>query len=304
MLGISMASHEVWEAPVDLEAEAPLTASPPPETEENAKEIEQQEPNDKATEQPGTAEKESDNIFALSAKCVTELMGAEQSGKLAMDLATVTAQSHDTAAAASFFEPLLPTHVTEHLQEAMHAALMKVMAERDEAHAQLVSTSVLHAHALEQERKKAERLSAKLELANKILLQQQKKGGPLFGGLDKNKKKEQEEKEEREKLEKKQEIMQQNSDAEIVALCEQLSSEISSRTKAALEVIRLKESRKIERQHEADEKDALKSELMRMKEKLAREQQKSQEAESEAEKWKQYYEKMSAEDKNGKHKDL
>jgi len=231
-----------------------------------------------------------DDLMALSSRCVSELTQAEQSGKLAGELLDVAAHSYAVLSAPTFFEPLLPTHATDHLQEAMHAALMKVMAERDEAHAQLVSTSVLHAHTVEQEKKKADRLTEKLEIVHK----QQLKHVPLF-----QKKKAEEEKEQREKWEKKELEMQQNSDAEIVALCEQLSGEISSRTKAALEVIRLKESRSVERQHEAEEKDAIKSELIRVKELLASEQKRAQEAQSEAEKWKQYCEKLMEETKNG-----
>ena len=243
-----------------------------------------------------TTDSSCNYLMALSARCIAELLQAEQRGKLALDLLEVSTPSF-VSPTPTFFEPLLPAHATEHLQEAMHAALMKVMAERDEAHAQLVSASVLHAHSLEFEKKKAERLTAKLELANKL----QQKNTRLFN-LDKNKKA-QEEIEEHEKLHKKHVEMQQNSDAEIVALCEQLSGEISSRTKAALEVIRMKESRKIERKHEVEEKDALKNELIRIKELLAKEQQKTQEAQREAEKWKQYYEKVTAESHNRHKKD-
>ena len=111
-------------------------------------------------------------------------------------------------------------------------------------------------------------------------------------GVDR--KRAQEEEEERKKLLHKQMEMQQNSDAEIIALCEQLSGEISSRTQAALEVIRLKESRAVERKHEAEEKDALRDELMRVREMLDKEQKKAQEAQQEADRWKQYHERASS----------
>ena len=109
----------------------------------------------------------SARILALTSTCTSELLHAEQSGILASKLAEAMSpkETDPDIAPSSFFEPLLPTHVTEHLQEAMHSALMKVMAERDEAHAQLVSASVLHAHTLEQQKKKIERLEAKLEIA-------------------------------------------------------------------------------------------------------------------------------------------
>jgi hypothetical protein len=70
--------------------------------------------------------------------------------------------------------------------------------------------------------------------------------------------------------------MMQNSDEELIALCQQLSGEISARTSASLEIIRLKEGRSIERTHEASEKEALKDELKRVKERLALEQSKAE----------------------------
>jgi tetrahydromethanopterin S-methyltransferase subunit G len=242
-------------------------------------------------------EKPSESVLSLSSQCMAELLQVEQSGKLATDLLNVETTPYDTSNQPSNMDPVLPHHVTENLQNAMHTALMKVMAERDEAHAQLVSASVLHTHTLEQERKKVERLEAKLEHANKMLAQRNGVVIPRFIGLDK--KKAQEEQEERDKLQKKQMEMQANSDAEIVALCEQLSSEISSRTQAALEVIRLKENRSIERKHEIEEKEALRDELIRVKEMLAQEQQNSHEARQDADRWKQYYERATSDEWDG-----
>jgi hypothetical protein len=230
------------------------------------------------------------NVLAMSSTCTSELFQAERSGKLAIELAEALAPNaaNIDVASPSFFEPLLPTHVTEHLQEAMHSALMKVMAERDEAHAQLVSASVLHAHSLEQEKKKVERLQAQLDHANRTMTLRRTS---LFD----KKRKAQEEQEELEKLKKKETEMKQDTDAELVALCKQLSSEISSKTEAALEVIRLKESRSIEKQHEAEEKDALKNELLKMKELLALEKQKFEDAQRESQRWRHSYEKVAAE---------
>jgi len=65
--------------------------------------------------------------------------------------------------------------------------------------------------------------------------------------------------------------MQQNSEAELVALCQQLAREISNRTEAALEVARLKASRQIERKYEHAEKDQLQDEISQLKEQLIRE---------------------------------
>jgi hypothetical protein len=235
----------------------------------------------------------ANKVMELSSKCMGELAVAEQNGRLAMNLLGTVPTSNELfyLAELSHLEPLLPNHVTENLQEAMHAALMKVMAERDEAHAQLVSASVLHTHTVDQEKKKVEILTTMLEEANKQL--SSRVGAGLF--VDK-KKKAQEEKEERERLEKLYLSVQQNSDAEIVALCEHLSGEIAARTQAALEVIRLKESRTIERQHETAEKQALREELTRLKERLTLEERKAHEAKQDAARWKEYYDRARSSD--------
>ena len=247
------------------------------------------------TDFPTNCEDMSNQILALSSICTSELLQAERNGNLATELANAMSRTNtNNNISPALYEPLLPTHVTEHLQEAMHSALMKVMAERDEAHAQLVSASVLHAHALEQQKKKAERLEGQLEVAQRKALKLAS-ASQVFG-IDRLRRTEHE-KQEEEKLRKTEMEMQRNTDAEMVALCQQLSSEISSKTKAALEVVRLKESRAIERQHEIEEKEALKNELIRMRELLAKEQSKTEEALREAEKWKQSYEKVAEEQK-------
>lgn len=308
LLRIPLASHEVWAHPTNIEMndgtqseiQTWLVKSSSKMEEESDNVTTEPQVNDK-NQQPvaaSTVTNEPEDILAISNQCMTELLSAEQSGWLALELSQVTAIRQDDSD-ASFFEPLLPTHVTEHLQESMHAALLEAMAERDEFHARLVAASVSHAHALEQEKKKTERLDVKLEHASRKiqhLLQQQRKAGPLFGvGIDKNKeKKDQEEKAETERLYKKHEEMQRNTDTEIVELCTQLSNEVASRTEAVLEVNRVKQSCNIERQQKAKEKEALTSELIRVRELLAKEQKKRQDAESETEKWKEYYERLSS----------
>lgn len=229
----------------------------------------------------------NDNAMSLSSQCIAELLHAENKSRLAAGLLLSPPM---VPLCTPIHQPQsLAWQIEENLQSAMHTALMKVMAERDEAHAQLVSASVLHAHKLDQERKKVARLEAKFDLANKMA---QRPVIPRFG-LDR--KRMQEEEEERAKLQKKQLAMQQDSDAEIVALCEQLSGEISSRTKAALEVTRLKEARIIEKKQEMEEKDALRDELTQLRDTLRKEQKKAQEAKLEAERWKQCYEHVKSE---------
>jgi hypothetical protein len=197
----------------------------------------------------------------------------------------------------------------------MHEALMNALAERDEAHAQLIGSNVMHIHSLERERKKAEKLEVELRLREEIASVKLKQdfqppnlgnlfGGnqpPNFGNLFAGKP---DEKFEimRKEIDLKIEAFHQaycNSsagDEEISQLCSQLSSEISAKTSNALEIQRLNEVRESERKTETAEKEALKEELNRLKTLLADEQKKSIEAREDANKWKQLYENQM---KNG-----
>jgi hypothetical protein len=111
-------------------------------------------------------------IFGLLSACSTELVRAETSKTRDISTAatpTVLPQvlSSENAPAAmntTVFEPLLPPSVSNGMQQAMHEALVNVMAERDEAHAQLIASNVLHLHELEQERRKNEKLRIEQEL--------------------------------------------------------------------------------------------------------------------------------------------
>ena len=289
LLGIAMTSREVWAIPDNFE-QGTLQKISPPRYFDDAINVSPEQrtktADSEALEQVGLVEVDPENILALSDKCITELMSIEQNGKIAAGLVVVQT-SRQIPSVCVFPESVLPNDATEHLREAVHSALMKVMAERDEVRAQLVSTSVMRMHALEQERKKTARLTAKLEdLRNKL---QQKKGGPLFGGSEKNRKVEQEGIKEQEKQEK----IRQNFESEILTLCRQLSYEISSSRKASLEVMRLQEIGDIERQLGDSERAALEIELVRMKEMLAQEKQKVQENQSEAKKWRQRYESIT-----------
>jgi DNA repair exonuclease SbcCD ATPase subunit len=138
--------------------------------------------------------------------------------------------------------------VSHQFREAMYSALMTVMEERDEAHARMVAAGVLHVHEMEQQRKAVRRISAEMEA-----LRQSQQVDSSFN------------EENRRRLERQ---MQQDSEAELISLCQQLAGEISARTSSALEVVRLKESRKIERENEAAERLALEEELRRTKELL------------------------------------
>jgi hypothetical protein len=204
-------------------------------------------------------------MLAMSSVCQTQLHRLEMDAQLsnhnlASSSQPTSRQGHRLPTSLpTIHEPLLPASVMEDLHEAMHTALMKVMAERDEAHAQLIAANVLHVHEMEQERKKTDHLAKQLEVSQKLL--KSANGGPLnFGGNNNNDNEKPEA-----NLKRYQDQMTQNVEAELLSLCQQLAGEISARTAAELEIIRLKESRKLERDGEMAEKQALRNELKRVK---------------------------------------
>jgi hypothetical protein len=211
--------------------------------------------------------------------------------------APVTALS-STAPLLARYEPLLPPSVTEHFHDAMHDALMKVMAERDESLAQLIASNVLHVHELEQERKKNDNMTLHLAVANALAVA--KPNVPqLFMHFNGDKPKQDAQAKLQQVKIQNFELQVQNSDAQVIALCQQLAGEISAKTAATLEIIRLKEGRDIERKAEAAEKEALKDELKRVKQLLAEHQHEKDEARRESDNWKQSHENLVAAQRNG-----
>ena len=76
--------------------------------------------------QPPTKEASNTSVskaMALSSQCISELLQAEQNQRFATDLLLV--ESNNTTE-LPLPTPMLPDHVTENLQHAMHEALMKV----------------------------------------------------------------------------------------------------------------------------------------------------------------------------------
>jgi hypothetical protein len=233
-------------------------------------------------------------LLGLLTACETELLRAENceliaqssraNGSSSSQPQFETRFNHPLHRLPAIYEPLLPQSVTEQFQDGMHEALMKVMEERDEAHAQLIAANVLHIHELEQERKRTERLEKKLEFAE-ARFRATPSLPPMFMGLNLGLDEKPRREAER-KLQHFEAQAKQDSDAELLTLCQQLAGEISAKTGAALEIIRLKESRDIERNNEAMEKQSLKDELLRLKELLVEEQRKTAEVYHEKESWK------------------
>ncbi|CAJ1957250.1 unnamed protein product [Cylindrotheca closterium] len=188
----------------------------------------------------------------------------------------------------AFGSPLLPASIQKELQRPLHDALIRIMAERDVSNAQLIGSSVLHAHALENEKRKNRLLELELEVLRR-LSQANQPSGNLFGGQlaatvpHKD-------------LEAKVKKLQlENSDDMMIALSQQLGVEIHAKTELEAEIKRMKESDKLKSEVEIAENEALKKELKRVKDLLAAEERSKQSAFMESEKYKASYERLKAE---------
>lgn len=206
-------------------------------------------------------------IMALTSACLTHLLRAEASGILVQHLRVPKSAELPTYRKAAnfplknpFLEPLLPSTVSNGLRDAMHEALRTVMTERDEAQAQLIATSVQHVHEMESERKHVELTKKKLLVAE----DQAKRQQGLFAERFKDPKVRS-----AEDLQKYLEEMVKSSDKEIQGLCKQLAKEVTEKTASKLEIMRLKDSMKLERETDAAEKRALEEALMKAREQLA-----------------------------------
>lgn len=226
-------------------------------------------------------------IFSLSSLCETELRRAENQSALAERLSKSSNNSNFHArdfpavnTTPTFPAPISQPSASSQFSNAMHSALMKVMEERDEAHARMVSTEVLHVHEMEQQRKKTAHLSSQLEAAKK------------HGGATGTKLRDEKERKEAATLQRYEKGLQQDSDAELLSLGQQLAGEISARTSASLEVIRLKENRKIEQEHEAAEKQALRDEVTQLKQQLAQQRRSAELARQESGSWRESFEEV------------
>jgi len=211
-------------------------------------------------------------IFSLLAACNTEMLRAEtlkSNHEPTLDFAVLdTTRSNgdiQPQVKTQIYDPLLPPSVSDRMQEAMHEALVNAMAERDEAHSQLIASNVLHVHELEQERRRNERLMIEKDLKEERSRLQQPNVASFFQNLNDDRS--------RRNLEAKltnfERMLRKNNDMELAEATRQLAEEVSAKTSHALELVRMKEAREIERKNDAEEKEALKEELRRVKALLA-----------------------------------
>lgn len=249
-----------------------------------------------STEESLTSRTSLSDVFSLLSACDTEL---QRCAVTAVRADHIASSQDDTIASPGLmptsYEPLIPPSLTDLLHDSMHDALMHAMAERDEARAQLIGANVLHVHSLEKERKKNEKLEIELRIQQDIarMQWQQELQQPniaiLFGGKPDDRV-EKMRKEIDLKFESFRRIININDDEELMQLCTQLASEITTKTIHALEIERLKAVRESEKKAEAIEKDTLVEELKRVKELLEAETQRSRTATLEAAKWQTLYE--------------
>ncbi len=239
-------------------------------------------------------------IFNLLTACEAEIQQINTRNE-----STKKKESSSTEIRPILYEPLLPPTLTEHIHKSMKKSLKDAMAQRDEAHAQLIGANVMHSNSLERMRRKNERLEIESTLSHEIARAQLKQDfeAPnltnLFGGPDERIQKIQ--KEIDRKIEKVHHaIRNDDGDAEMMQLCSQLASEISTKTSLALEIERIESTREIERETELSEKEALQNEMRRLRELLEVERQNSSQALTEAAHWKALYEECRASSHGGK----
>ena len=225
-----------------------------------------------------------ENIHHIISQCQTELANAARTTLIASSLASSMPNVLSTDKDRSEAHLSLSSRSGDKkdvLQEAMHKALVAAMTERDEAHAQLVASSVLHVHEMESERKKNDRLTRKLVVAEKLNAEASA-GGSFFLGSD--------EVAQKHNISANSNVIQ-SSDDELLHMCRQLSSEIESKTAASLEIVRWKEGLKIEREAEKTRRDEMQQEIDALKEQVALERSKRQETEKERNNWQHSFHK-------------
>lgn len=238
-------------------------------------------------------------LFGLLSTCEAELLRAENS-------VAVNSKAEKNVPKAPFPQlaptplflypkldkPLLPASVQEQLNQSVHEALISVMAERDESNAQLVGSNVLHVHEVEREKRKNKMLEFELEVAKQgTQTNQPPSGFNLFAQkFDVGQKPD--DKQQKDLEAKLKQLQRENNDDMMTALSRQLAIEINSKTEYEAEIKRMKESEKLKTDNKASENKALKEELKRVKELLAAEEQKKENAIKEAEHWKSSYESL------------
>jgi hypothetical protein len=164
-------------------------------------------------------------------------------------------------------------------RNAVFTALDRVMEERDSAHSKLVAADVLHRFEMDEERKVlTKHFEKRLAEADKVNVATTPAENKTESCSPLNQQESQ---------------MHRDADSELLSLCQQLAGEISARAAADMEVLRLKESRKIEQEIEAAEKASLQMELALAREQMQRQNEKMELALQDANHWRESFEEVA-----------
>jgi hypothetical protein len=162
--------------------------------------------------------------------------------------------------------------------------LKSLMVERDAMHSSLVASRVHHAHEMDIQRKRFRRLESKLKSIEELSDRNSAPAAVFFLGQptipDIN------------SLSKSDRDMIQDVEMELSGLCNQLSSAISSRVSAELEITRMAELQQTQEAILNNEISKLKEELLLAKKKAHDESVKRKAAELECQKWKESFEAL------------
>lgn len=231
-------------------------------------------------------DKEFSHILALVESSKVAISHAEQQSLLASRLSKEVRNTTKL----QLETPKSSSHLQLQHDVALHNALMTVMAERDGAQSQLMAERIFHMHELDQERRKVDVLEKKVEVLKRVNNEDSVSAAAFFLGT--------EEVPNKNSLGKIEKTMVQNVDAELMELCRQLSSEISTRVSTELEILRLKESRRIEIEAEKREREILNEELKVYKKKMEDAISERNQFKVETEKWKSSFETVISQKKS------
>jgi hypothetical protein len=229
----------------------------------------------------GSNHNDIENISKMMLDCDIKLKKSEKqihcASKLASILHRQSQLSNDQHLPRSFVSSRQTNNITMDKFKAL-------MAERDAMHSSLVASRVLHAHEMDLERKRFRRLESKLKSIEELGDRNSAPGAVFFLGQpsipDIN------------SLKKNDRDMIQDVEMELSALCNQLSSAISSRVSAELEITRMTELQQAQDVILNNEISQLKEELLLTKKKAHEESAKRKAAELECQKWKESFEAL------------
>ena len=219
------------------------------------------------------------NILGLLHNCEISISKIERFLKTAQTLSTKN--SHDSSSRNKLKHLKTSTFNPSPKNKIMQDALTSAMLERDEAHSTLVSSRVFHAHQIDQQNRKIDILQSRIRTMEESNELDSAPAAAYFLGKDVIP-----HLDHASKIEK---DMIQNVDVELLELCRQLSTAISSRVAAELEIVRIKESSQVVHLSEAATRTELEEELSKCKSEIELEKRTRLEAEKEVLKWKKAY---------------